>query len=161
MHDDLFAITADLATAIPVGGLSALCILLVSILLALIKSKAAESLTLNRSGYEKAPPVCTFPLCGKCLESLPATSRVQSKYCNLEYCSTRCFKRDWRENNHPSVAILLKRRQVHSLPLTFLKPHTLTLSKPYLNCMQKELQWQRDAVESFTLNPFKTLTKPP
>ncbi len=125
MHDDLFAITADLATAIPVGGLSALCILLVSILLALIKSKAAESRTLKRSEYEKAPPVCTFPLCGKCLESLPPTSRVQSKYCNLEYCSTRCFKRDRRENNHLSVAILLKRRQVNS--------HTHLLKTPQPN----------------------------
>ncbi len=27
--------------------------------------------------------------------------------------------------------------------------------------MQKELQWQRNAAEPYTLNPFKTLTKPP
>ena len=57
------------------------------------------------------PLICTYPMCGKSLELIPAAARVQSKHCELEYCSPRCFKRDWRENNHPSVGTLLKRRR--------------------------------------------------
>ena len=62
----------------------------------------------QRSGL---PELCTFPLCGKNLELVATAARVRSKHCELEYCSSRCFKRDWRENNHPSVGTLLKRRR--------------------------------------------------
>ncbi len=44
--------------------------------------------------------------------------REQSKSCEVVYCSVACRKRDWRENNHHSVALLLRRR---AQELAFLK----------------------------------------
>ena len=112
MHDDLFAITGELISSVPVGATGVLAVLLVSFLLAWLKlaaegSRQARLRRVNDDGEVR----CTFPQCGKPLLECAPDSRVQSKQCELEYCSARCLKRDWRENNHASVAILLKRRR--------------------------------------------------
>jgi len=109
--DDLFAMTHEVLRSIPTGVSGALGVLLVSVLLAWLKWTAEEGQRAATRQRSDLPPICTYPLCGKSLELVPAAERVQSKHCELEYCSSRCFKRDWRENNHPSVGTLLKRRR--------------------------------------------------
>jgi hypothetical protein len=54
--------------------------------------------------------LCTFPLCGKSLAGV--TDKVVSQMCpDVNYCSKECRRRDANENNHRSMALLIKYRK--------------------------------------------------
>ncbi|KAJ1488886.1 hypothetical protein T484DRAFT_3575410 [Baffinella frigidus] len=112
MHDDLFVIIEELVLGTPRPVLAGFFVILASLILTWIKQGADERERLRRHKVEHAvlPEVCTFPLCGASLEGVGKEERVFGSHSDLPYCSKMCVKRDWKENNHASVVLLLKRR---------------------------------------------------
>ena len=69
---------------------------------------------MNREQWIEEHPdmeeLCTFPLCGKSLTGV--TDKVVSQMCpDVNYCSKECRRRDANENNHRSMALLIKYRK--------------------------------------------------
>ncbi|EKX31782.1 hypothetical protein GUITHDRAFT_122026 [Guillardia theta CCMP2712] len=114
MYDDAFVVFGNILEFFPPIVLWVLGLISMSFVLTWIKWKSDVSELQKDSEFQNQSLdlICTFPKCGKTLKGDEISERIPSKIVSdMFYCSKTCMKRDWKENNHHSVAMLFKRRK--------------------------------------------------
>jgi len=114
MYDDAFVVFGNILEFFPPIVLWVMGLIFMSFVLTWMKWKSDVSDLQKDEAYENQhlDIICTFPKCGKSLEGVEINERIPSKILpEVFYCSKTCMKRDWKENNHHSVAMLFKRRK--------------------------------------------------